>query len=361
MPLEKLNGCELPATADFHVHLRDAEMMELVTPTIRSGGANTVYVMPNLIPPITTVQAALDYKDRLQKIEPKVNFLMSLYLHTDITAATVVEAKKAGITGIKSYPAGVTTNSSSGVIDYEQFFPIFEEMEKQDLLLNLHGESPPTPGSDVTVLNAEERFLPTLLMLHKRFPQLRIVLEHCTTRKALKAVEQCGPKVAATITAHHLFLTVDDVVGDPFCYCKPVAKTPMDRDALLRATVSGNPKYFFGTDSAPHPAIAKRGGSDGMSKAAAGVFTQPYATQIVLSALEEGIEQGVIHEDDVTEEKLRHFLSAFGRTFYQENDKTSERIVIRKGDDVVTDSLTAGAFEVVPFRRGQKTWSVKWK
>jgi dihydroorotase len=135
----------------------------------------------------------------------------------------------------------------------------------------------------------------------------------------------------------------------------------MDRDALLRATVSGNPKFFLGTDSAPHPALAKRGGKDGWDKVAAGVFTQPYATQTVLSALEEGIEQGVIKETDVTEEKLSHFLSGFGRAFYKEPDVTGEKIVIRRGEELIRDIFINGSLEVVPFRRGKKTWTVSWK
>ncbi|TID27527.1 homodimeric type dihydroorotase [Venturia nashicola] len=356
MPLEKLNGLELPAAADFHVHLRDGKMMELVTPTIRKGGVNTVYVMPNLVPPLTKVKDVLDYKTRLEKLAPGVNFLMSLYLHTDITPETIIEAKKAGITGVKSYPAGVTTNSSSGVVDYDIFFPVFEVYRDSpiasilDILLNLHGESPSTPGSDVTVLNAEEKFLPTLLMLHEKFPKLRIILEHCTSARAIGAVKQCGSSVVATITAHHLFLTVDDVVADPFCFCKPVAKTPEDRDALLRAAVSGNPKFFLGTDSAPHPAIAKRGGADGRGKSAAGVFTQPYATQTVLSAFEEGITQGVIKEEDVTAEKLEGFFSGFGRAFYKSADSSKEKIRFERKGVSVDEILSLGELEVVPFR-----------
>jgi dihydroorotase len=140
-----------------------------------------------------------------------------------------------------------------------------------------------------------------------------------------------------------------------------VAKTPEDRDALLRAAVSGNPKFFLGTDSAPHPAVAKRGGKDGRGKAAAGVFTQPYATQTVLSALEEGIEQGVIREDDVTKEKLQNFLSGFGRDFYGVPDEKGEKIVLKRGEEKVQDILGEGSLEVVPFRRGEKTWSVTWK
>lgn len=137
--------------------------------------APILMLQPNLVPPITTVKQAVEYQKRLQGLEPKVTFLMSLYLHQSITPDTVAEAKLAGIRGIKSYPAGVTTNSDSGVLDYASFYPVFREMERQGLVLNLHGETP--PSENVTVLNAEETFLPTLLDLHHRFPQLRIILE----------------------------------------------------------------------------------------------------------------------------------------------------------------------------------------
>lgn len=163
----------------------------------------------------------------------------------------MVEAKRAGSRGVNSYPAGVTTNSSFGVVDYAFFFLVFAEMERQDMILNLHGESP--SGGNVTVPNAEESFLTTFLGLHSRFPKLRTVLEkererggeHCTTAAAIQAVLSCGPSVAATITAHHLFLTVDDWAGDAFSYCKPVAKTPQDREALLKAAASAGPKFFL--------------------------------------------------------------------------------------------------------------------
>lgn len=358
MPLDELDGLELPAPADFHVHLRDGPMMELVTPTIRQGGVNTVYVMPNLIPPITTVAHALDYHKRLQAIEPNVNFLMSMYLHPDITPETVIEAKKSGITGIKSYPAGVTTNSSSGVVSYEPFYPVFAEMEKQDMILNLHGEVPSSATNDITVLSAEEAFLPTFKDLHKRFPKLRIILEHCTTAAAIEAVKSCGPTVAATITAHHLFLIIDDWAGDPHCFCKPVAKLPSDRKALLRTAVSGDPKFFLGTDSAPHPAISKRG-----DKVAAGVFTQPYAVGYVLGALEQAVERGVLAESDVTKEKLEGFLCSNGRAFYRAPDTKKERVVLKKDGAHVEPLLKnrAGHIEVVPFRRNQKTWTAEWK
>ena len=310
------------------------------------------------MPPITTVQHALDYKQRLQSLEPNVTFLMSLYLHPNISPSTIKEAKQKGITGVKSYPHGVTTHSDHGVVSYEQFYPVFEEMERQNMVLNLHGEAPPSANSDVTVLNAEETFLPTLLDLHRRFPKLRIILEHCTTEAAIKAVKSCGPTVAATITAHHPFLIVDDWAGDPHCFCKPVAKLPSDRRALLRTLVSGDPKFFLGTDSAPHPAISKRG-----DKVAAGVFTQPNAVGYVVDALEIGVEMGVIGEDDVTAEKLADFISGFGRKFYQVDDTRKERIVLKKGAKTVQDILRSAdsAVEVVPFRRGKMTWDVRFR
>ncbi|KAK5107723.1 hypothetical protein LTR62_000745 [Meristemomyces frigidus] len=356
--LDKLDGLELPAAADMHVHLRDGAMAEVVTPTIRKGGVNTVFVMPNLVPPITTVQHCLSYKAKLQVLEPNVTFLMSLYLHPNISPETVIEAKKAGITGIKSYPHGVTTHSDHGVLSYEPFYPVFSEMERQNMVLNLHGELPPSAGEDITVLNAEEAFLPTLLDLHQKFPKLRIILEHCTSEAALKAVASCGPNVAATITAHHLFLIVDDWAGDPHCFCKPVAKTPADRRALLRTVVSGNSKFFFGTDSAPHSAETKRA-----DRFAAGVFTQPHAVGYVIDALEQGVEMGVLRAEEITRERLVGFLSKFGREFYQVPGESGERIVLEKPTGAVEEVLQSedGRLQVVPFRQGKMTWGVRFK
>ncbi|KAF2640226.1 Dihydroorotase [Massarina eburnea CBS 473.64] len=367
---------ELPAAFDAHVHLRDGEMAQLVAPTIRKGGVDTVYVMPNLVPPITTVQQCLDYKKRLQAIEPNVEYLMSLYLHESITPSEIQEAKKAGITGVKSYPAGVTTNSSSGVLDYETFYPVFAEMEAQDMVLNLHGEVPSSPAhahisttttknpfspssTAITILNAEPAFLPTLLSLHKKFPKLRIILEHCSTSAALATVLKCGPTVVGTITAHHLSLIIDDWAGDPFCFCKPVAKTPEDRDALLRAVVGSEGKFFLGTDSAPHP-LGKKRGED---KVAAGVFTQPYALGYVLDALKTGVERGVIKEEEVTKSVLEGFFSGWGRRFYGLGEGKGGNVVLRRGKEMVADVLRKDglAVEVVPFRRGENTWSLQWK
>ncbi|MCJ1242404.1 hypothetical protein MMC14_010412 [Varicellaria rhodocarpa] len=284
---------------------------------------------------------------------------MSLYLHESVTPETVFQAKRMDITGIKYYPSGVTTNSLMGVKDSDLsfFYPVFEALQSSDMILNLHGECP--SKGDITVLSAEERFLPILSDLHKRFPNLRIILEHLSTAAAVEAVKKCGPTVAGTITAHHLSLIVDDWAGDPFCFCKPVAKTTSDRDALLRAVVSGNPKIFFGSDSAPHSGEAKRGGD----KIAAGVFTQPYATQLVLDALEQACESGILKEKDVTQDILEGFMSKFGRAFYGIEDEKKEFITISKSNDSeerIMDILQSPTANVVPFRKGQKTWSLSW-
>ncbi|KAL1597092.1 dihydroorotase [Paraconiothyrium brasiliense] len=367
MKFTQISELELSAAFDAHVHLRDGEMSQLVTPTIRQGGVNQVYVMPNLVPPVTTVKQCLEYRDRLKAIEPNVDYLMSLYLHESITPEVIREAKKAGITGVKSYPAGVTTNSSSGVISYESFYPVFAEMEKQNMILNLHGEVPSTPShahatkdsAAITILNAEPAFLPTLKSLHEKFPKLRIILEHCSTAAALAAVRACGSSVAGTITAHHLSLVIDDWAGDPFCFCKPVAKTPEDRDALLQAVVRSEGRFFLGTDSAPHDQGKKRG----EDKVAAGVFTQGNAVGYVLDALERGVERGVVGEEEINQDGLEGFFGGWGRRFYQVDDGRGERVVLRKGQEKVVDVLEKDGINVrvVPFRRGETTWSVEWK
>jgi dihydroorotase len=240
-------------------------------------------------------------------------------------------------------------------------------MEAQNMILNLHGEVPSTPPhtahskdtTSITILNAEPAFLPTFKSLHAKFPNLRIILEHCSTAAALEAVRACGPSVAGTITAHHLSLVIDDWAGDPFCFCKPVAKTPEDRDALLQAVVRSGGKFFLGTDSAPHD----RGKKRGEDKVAAGVFTQPYALGYVLDALETGVKRGVVKESEITKEVLEGFFGGGGRKFYQVEDQRNERVVLRKGGEKVVDLLEKEgvSVSVVPFRKGEETWSVEWK
>ena len=310
----------------------------------------------NLIPPVTTVKQALDYRSRLKALEPNVEFLMSLYLHESMTAETIIEAKQAGITGVKSYPAGVTTNSSSGIVDYTAYYPIFKQMELSDMVLNLHGECP--SKGEVTIWNAESKFLPILTTLSRDFPQLRICLEHVTTTEAVETVKKLGERVVASVTAHHLHLIVDDWAGDPMNYCKPVAKTSTDKIALLHAVCSGNPKFFFGSDSAPHPITSKYG----RDKSAAGVFTQPYTTQLVLEALEKAVEAGILTDEDVTCEKISGFMSEHGRAFYGLERVNDAKIELVKGTEKIMDVLKDGDgdLEVIPFRRGETTRTLEW-
>jgi len=237
------------------------------------------------------------------------------------------------------------------------------------MILNLHGEVPSTPShapassthdkSAITILNAEPAFLPTLKSLHESFPNLRIILEHCSTAAALDAVRACGPTVAGTITAHHLSLVIDDWAGDPFCFCKPVAKTPSDRDALIQAVVNSNGRFFLGTDSAPHSRDKKRG----EDKVAAGVFTQTYALGYVLDALEKGVARGVIQDEQVSQEVLEGFFGKWGRAFYQVEAPKQERVVLRKAGARIVDVLHKEGehLQVVPFRKGEVTWAVEWK
>ncbi|CAD6582902.1 MAG: hypothetical protein ASARMPREDX12_001119 [Alectoria sarmentosa] len=300
---------------------------------------------------------ALDYRKRLQTLAPDVHFLMSLYLHPSITPEVVIEAKKAGI---RVYPSGVTTNSSSGVQDLRVFYPVFREMMEQDLVLNLHGECP--SRDDVTVLNAEERFLPTLLKLHHDFPRLRIVLEHCSTEAAVAAVFNAGETVVGSITPHHLSLIIDDWAGDSINYCKPVAKTPRDRMALLKAAASGDPKFFLGSDSAPHSIQAKQGGQDGKGKHAAGVWTQPFVLSYALDAFEQGCRMGLLDSGQLTKNTLAGFLGEHGRTFYKEASSEGRIIVGPSGSTQIPEVVESKdhSVKIIPFRRGQYTRCLDW-
>ncbi|KAK0621596.1 amidohydrolase 2 [Bombardia bombarda] len=361
MHLKDTQRLVLPPTADMHVHLRQGELMELVVPTVTKGGVDTVFVMPNLVPPLTSVQQVLDYQTKLRGITQNVHFLMSLFLHSSITPEVIAEAAAAGITGVKLYPQGVTTNSENGVSDLESFYPTFAAMEQHGTVLNIHGEVLESLAPAGTTL--EEAFLPTLKTLHERFPQLRIVLEHCTTAAAVEAVRACGPSVGATITAHHLYLTEHEACCDPFAFCKPIPKKPTDRDALVKAALSGDSKFFFGSDSAPHPLASKTSAAQG--KAPAGVFTQPFATQLVLLAVEEAVARGVIGEAEVTEEKLAGFLSANGRRFYRLPDvsDSKKKIVLeRKGETIpVSVRSESGSVEVGNSRVGAEVFSLGWE
>ena len=228
---------EIPAIDDFHIHLRQDSMMRLVTSQLK--GVRLAYVMPNTKPAIKSTDQALDYQSQLKGLNPDVSFIMTLYLSPDLTSEEIRRASIGGIKGVKSYPRGVTTNSDHGIEDYRTYYPIFEVMQEVGMILNLHGEIPPVDGSDICVLNAEERFLIHLKQLHTDFPKLKIVLEHATTKAAVDMVKSLGETVGCSITLHHLSLIVDDWAGQCHHYCKPVAKYPHDREALRQVILDG--------------------------------------------------------------------------------------------------------------------------
>ncbi|WWD20563.1 dihydroorotase, homodimeric type [Kwoniella shandongensis] len=353
----------LPAPADFHVHVRQGKMCELVTPQVAKGGVKTAYVMPNLVPPLTSTDSVVAYKAELERIDPSVEWLMTLYLHPEVTPDEIRKAAKAGIKGVKSYPRGVTTNSNSGIEDYGVYYPVFKAMEEEGLVLNLHGEVPSDAEKNISVLNAEVHFLRHLETLAHDFPKLRIVLEHATTSAAITTVSSLPSNVACSITAHHLFLTIDEVAPQPHHFCKPIAKEPKDRKALQDAVKSGNPKFFLGSDSAPHPLSSKSPSitqtqtedgspSTSVSACAAGVYTSPILIPLVATLLE---SFGAL-------DKLQGFVSDHGRTFYGIPAKEGQQLKLRKTKD--DEGLVRGTFkgdgvEVLPFWAGKKlAWQI---
>ncbi|GJE84034.1 dihydroorotase [Phanerochaete sordida] len=340
----------ISAPADFHVHLRQGTFAELVTKHVREGGFGLAYVMPNLVPPITTTEEALLYKAQLQAIDPVVEYMMTLYLSPELTPQEIRNAKAAGVYGVKSYPRGVTTNSEGGIENYEAYYPVFEAMQEVDMVLNLHGEVPSssTPGSNTCVLNAEPQFLPHLRKLHAAFPRLRIVLEHATTRAAVECVKALGDTVACSITAHHLALTVDDWAGQSWHFCKPVAKYPDDREALREVIREGHPRFFLGSDSAPHPP-GKKSTAAPSSPCAAGVYTSPILLPLTAHLLE---SFGAL-------DKLEGFVSTHGRAFYKKPAREGEQIVLRRTKSKIQEVWAQGADSVVPFWAGKElNWEI---
>lgn len=360
------DGVNIGLACDMHVHVRDGAMCELVAPTIREGGISVAYIMPNLQPPVTTIEQVKRYKQTLQQLCPKTTFLMSFYLSAKLTPELVDQAaNKSLIQGIKCYPAGVTTNSADSNVDpndFSQFYPLFEVMERRGLILNLHGEKPSSESDDINVLNAESKFLPALLKLHKDFPQLRIVLEHATTKDAIDTINSINEgvtdptqiRVVASITVHHLWLTIDDWAGNPLNFCKPVAKLSRDKRALIEAATSGKPWFIFGSDSAPH-AVENKSKYQGVS---AGIFTQKYALSYLAQLFE---QQGAL-------DKLSNFVSQFPLQFYNVDcaliQSPKDKVVLYRNKHVVDSKLISkdGSIIVIPFMPGYELeWDVKFE
>ncbi|KAL7749080.1 dihydroorotase [Sorochytrium milnesiophthora] len=335
----------IPPAADLHIHLRQGDMMRAVTPPLTASGIDTYYIMPNLQPPITSTAMALAYKRDLESLAPGVNFMMTLYLTPELTVEEIRAAAAAGVAGVKSYPRGVTTNSDSGIESYETYYPIFAEMEKVGMVLNLHGEVPSDASKNITILNAEALFLSHLVDLHQKFPKLRIVLEHATTRAAVNTVKSLGDTVGCTITLHHLVFTVEDWAGKPHGFCKPVAKTYDDREALRGIIREGHARFFLGTDSAPHPRHLKES-----AVAPAGVFTGLNTLPCLVHVFD---DLGML-------DRVESFACLNGRRFYG-LPVPDRRITLVKEPSVLTSSLrVTDEVEVVPFWAGKTiNWTLR--
>ena len=315
--------------------------------------ASTLTDQPNLVPPLTKTERVLEYKAELERIDPSVEWLMTLYLHPEVTPEEIRKAAAAGIRGVKSYPRGVTTNSSSGIEDYSVYYPVFAAMEECGMVLNLHGEVPSDAEKNISILNAEKHFLAHLEKLAADFPNLKIVLEHATTAEAVETVKKLGPNVGCSITAHHLYLTVDEVAPQPHHFCKPLAKEPRDRKALQDAVRSGNPKFFLGSDSAPHPSASKApkiSESGELHACAAGCYTSPYLVPLVATLLE---SFGAL-------DQLENYVSKHGRAFYGDEAKTGQEVTLKRAaGSKVPPRITAEGIEIVPFWAGKElAWEI---
>ncbi len=328
---------------DWHLHLRAGDAMRAVLPFTARQIARAI-VMPNLRPPVTTVEAAAAYRQRIVDALPDgVAFepLMTLYLTDDTQPDEVRRARDSGfVHAVKLYPAGATTNSAAGVTDLKRCWPVFEAMQRIGLPLLVHGE---VTTSSVDIFDRERVFIDEqLIPLRAAFPALRIVFEHITTKDAAEYVRDAqGPEGAlgATITAHHLLFDRNAIFAGglrPHWYCLPVLKRATHRQALVDAATSGLPHYFLGTDSAPHPRRSKESACCG-----AGAFTALHAIELYAEAFERA---GAL-------DRLEDFASRFGADFYR-LPRNTETIALKREPWTIPDALPFGDDVLVPLDAG---------
>ena len=326
---------------DMHLHLRDGDMLRLVAP-LTSNSFSGALVMPNLVPPVTTKEALLSYKKRIIESCKDDNFTpyMTLFFQNNYSFEFLEDIKDE-IIGIKLYPAGITTNSETGVssMDIEVLRATLENMSKLGIPLCIHGE---TNGF---VMDREKEFMPIYESIASAFPNLKIIMEHITTKDAVELLDKYS-NLYATVTLHHLLITLDDVAGgmlDPHLFCKPIAKRPEDRNALLNAALKAHPKLMFGSDSAPHPKHKKE-----CCGCAAGVFTSPIALQVLVELFEK--------YDSL--DNLNDFVSNNAKKIYG-LDLNKKRIKLIKKDFVVPNIYEYKDEKVVPMYAGKTlSWSI---
>ncbi len=340
-----MNKLTITRPDDWHVHLRDGDVLkDTVRDTSRYMGR--AIIMPNLVPPVTTTELAQAYQQRILAVADKSNFtpLMTLYL-TDKTSAD--EIKKAQASGLvyaaKLYPAGATTNSDSGVTCTANISAALQAMQEVGMLLLIHGE---VTSNDIDIFDREEQFLSTVLApLVEQYPDLKIVLEHITTKNAVEFVNNAGPNVAATITVHHLMYNRNHMlVGGikPHFYCLPILKRNTHQQALITAATSGSKKFFLGTDSAPHTRESKESGCG-----CAGSYTAFAALELYAQVFDQA---GAL-------DKLEAFASFNGPDFYN-LPRNSDTVALHKVDWTVPNTLSFGKNKMVPIKANE---TLNWK
>ncbi|EGQ9168461.1 dihydroorotase [Vibrio cholerae] len=332
---------------DWHVHLRDGDVLaDTVRDISRYNGR--ALIMPNTVPPVTTTEMALAYRERIMAAQPQPHFepLMALYLTDNTSPEEIRKAKASGkVVAAKLYPAGATTNSDSGVTSAKKIYPVLQAMQEVGMLLLVHGE---VTTHEIDIFDREKVFLDTVLApIVADFPQLKIVLEHITTAEAVNFVRQANENVAATITAHHLLFNRNHMlVGGirPHFYCLPILKRATHQHALVAAATSGSKKFFLGTDSAPH--------AKGRKEAAcgcAGSYTAHAALELYAEVFE---KEGKL-------ENLEAFASFNGPDFYG-LPRNQEIVTLTKQAWPVAESMPFGSDIVVPIRAGENIeWTVK--
>ena len=331
---------------DWHIHLRDGVALNNTVADVARYFGRAI-CMPNLVPPVKTTQEALAYYERIKAATPSHSSfepLMVLYLTDNTDAADIAVAKASGkVKAVKLYPAGATTNSHAGVTSLEKVYPVLEQMTEHGMPLLVHGE---VTHSDIDIFDREKAFIDTILMpLTQRFPSLKIVLEHITTADAVQFVQQANDNIAATITAHHLLFNRNHMlVGGirPHYYCLPILKRQTHQQALLAAATSGNPKFFLGTDSAPHAIGAKE-----TACGCAGSYTAHAAIELYAEAFE---QMNAL-------DKLEGFASFYGADFYG-LPRNTDTITLVKESWQVPDNYAFGQSVVVPIRAGD---SIAWR
>jgi len=330
---------------DWHLHVRDGDALNTVVPHTAAQFGRAV-IMPNLKPPVTTAAQATAYAERIRAAVPAGTAfepLMTLYLTDMLPPDEIARAKDAGVVACKLYPAGATTNSDAGVTDIRKTYKTLEAMQRAGVLLLVHGE---VTSPEIDLFDREAVFIDQqLIPLRRDFPELRIVMEHITTREAAQYVAEADAHLGATITVHHLLYNRNAIFTGgirPHYYCLPVLKREVHRQALVAAAISGSPKFFLGTDSAPHPAHLKEHASG-----CAGCYTAHAAIEMYAEAFEAA---GAL-------DRLEGFASFFGADFYGLPRNTGT-ITLKRESWTPPERFAFGEAELKPLRSGE---SLPWR